>query len=181
MDYESRMTITVFLLLVGGGVCLLSASGDLGQSTQGPLLPLTLQTTCLLASGPTDEIVPPEEKAREQAPVEPSSAENPYMNGRGLRIAGFVLLGMGVADIAIGAILDYNNVYANMYDSFGPRDMGVMFDKIGWIGGIGRDRHAVPLLVAGYVQLGRWSAWEREHGKKGMKFHLHGSRLAVEF
>jgi hypothetical protein len=107
--------------------------------------------------------------------------ENPCMNGRGLRIAGFVLLITGGIDLAIGLALDNNNILEDFYSELGENRTGDIYEKCIWIEGAIRSAIALPMLITGYVQLARWNSWEKKHSKKGLKLKFQGARMVMEF
>ena len=168
--------------LLAAGSTLFASPLSAGQAT-----PLDKTLSCDMATSPApyllaqgkSEIVSPDES--EAAMPKALVDENPYKNGRGLRIAGYVLLGMGLFDFAGGLALDANHVFADMYAESGQRQTGVVFDKLCWIEGLVESVIALPMVIAGYAQLGRWNSWEREHNKKGLNVRFQGSRMVMEF
>lgn len=107
--------------------------------------------------------------------------ENPYVNGRGLRVVGYVLLITGGIDLAVGLALDNNNILEDFYSELGENRTGDIYEKCIWIEGAIRCAIALPMLIAGYVQLARWNSWERKHSKKGLKLKFQGARMVMEF
>ena len=98
-------------------------------------------------------------------------SENPYSRALGERIAGYVILGTAVLNLAIA------------------KPMGQMQEELTgdgemWTGlilteGIVRGLLGAVFLTTGYVKYSRWKKWENEHA--GSKSYGHHLSLNIDF
>jgi hypothetical protein len=144
---------------LGAASLLLLALGPFTARADG--LELGMRSRLAQAGGPPVYVVPAPPGAYAPAPPPPSS-------GVGLIVAGSILLGLGVANLATAAICKTDAIARDLQDPclYASIGVGVAFSGTG-----------IPLLVVGASRRRAFKEWQRAHPV--MAGLLEGVRLST--